>query len=158
MTLYDFVYPLASRRPYDFKQLEGKVVMIVNTASNCGFATQFEGLEALHKKYQDQGLVILGFPCGQFGNQEPNDAIKAEQICKLNYGVTFPIFEKVEVNGKNTTELYRYLKKQHRSLVKTIPWNFTKFLIGKDGKLIKRYAPNIEPISMENDIERALKG
>ncbi|MDX9692347.1 MAG: glutathione peroxidase, partial [Acholeplasmataceae bacterium] len=130
MNFYDFKYPLANKQNYDFEQLKDKVVLIVNTASNCGFAPQFEGLEELYQKYKDKGFVILGFPCDQFNHQEPNSAEQAQQICKLNYGVTFPIFDKIEVNGKNTTELYQHLKSQHRGLIKTIPWNFTKFLIG----------------------------
>ena len=156
MTFYDFKYPLANHRPFDFAQLKGKVVLVVNTASNCGFAPQFKGLEELYQKHKDEGFIVLGFPCDQFGNQEPNDAEKAEQICQINYGVTFPIFEKIEVNGKNTTELYRFLKKHHRSLIKTIPWNFTKFLISKEGEIMRRYAPNIDPISIEDDIVSAL--
>ncbi len=156
MTFYDFKYPLANHQLFDFSKLKGKVVLVVNTASNCGFATQFKGLEELYEKYKDEGFIILGFPCDQFGNQEPNDAEQAQQICKINYGVTFPIFDKVEVNGKNTTELYKYLKKNHRGLIKTIPWNFTKFLISKDGDVIRRFAPNMSPVSFEKDIVEAI--
>jgi glutathione peroxidase-family protein len=156
MTFYDFKYPLANHQLFDFSKLKGKVVLVVNTASNCGFANQFKGLEELYEKYKDEGFIILGFPCDQFGNQEPNDAEQAQQICKINYGVTFPIFDKVEVNGKNTTELYKYLKKNHRGLIKTIPWNFTKFLISKDGDVIRRFAPNMSPVSFEKDIVEAI--
>ena len=156
MTFYDFKYPLANHQLFDFAKLKGKVVLVVNTASNCGFASQFKGLEELYEKYKDDGFIILGFPCDQFGNQEPNDAEQAQQICKINYGVTFPIFEKIEVNGKNTTELYKYLKKNHRGFIKTIPWNFTKFLISRNGDVIQRFAPNMDPISFENDIVEAL--
>lgn len=157
MNFYDFKYPLANMQTFDFNDLNDKVVLIVNTASNCGFTPQFEGLEELYQKYKDQGFIVLGFPCDQFNHQEPNSAEQAQQICKLNYGVTFPIFDKIEVNGKNTTELYKFLKDQHRGLIKTIPWNFTKFLVGKDGKVIKRYSPKVLPISLEGAIKEALK-
>lgn len=157
MTFYEFKYPLANKQMIDFKEFENKVVLIVNTASKCGFAPQFEGLEQLHQQYKDQGLVVLGFPCDQFNHQEPNSALQAQEICKLNYGVTFRIFDKIEVNGTNTTPLYKHLKKQHKGLFKKIPWNFTKFLVGKDGNLIKRYNPTITPKAMESDIVKALK-
>lgn len=156
MSLYEFTYPLANRQPYDFNQLKDKVVLIVNTASNCGFAYQFEGLEELHQQYKDKGLVVLGFPCDQFAHQEPNDAEEAEKICKINYGVTFPIFDKVKVNGKDTTELYKYLKKQHKGLIKKIPWNFTKFLLDKDGNVIQRFTPQTKPEALKSAIEKAL--
>lgn len=157
MSFYEFKYPLANRQSFDFKQLEGKVVLIVNTASNCGFAYQFEGLEALHQRYKEEGLVVLGFPCDQFANQEPNSAEDAEKICKINYGVTFPIFDKVFINGKETTELFKFLKKQHKGFIKRIPWNFTKFLVDKDGKLIQRFSPQTKPEELTSEIEKALK-
>ena len=157
MKFYEFKYPLANRQSYDFSQLQDKVVLIVNTASNCGFTYQFEGLEALYQEYKDKGLVILGFPCDQFAHQEPNSAVEAEKICKINYGVTFPIFDKVLVNGKDTTELYKFLKKQHGGLVKRIPWNFTKFLINKEGKVIQRFSPQTKPEELTSEIKRALK-
>jgi glutathione peroxidase len=156
MTFYELNYPLANGQSYDFSQLKDKVVLIVNTASKCGFTPQYKGLEALHKKYKDQGLVILGFPCDQFAHQEPGSEADIMEFCEINFGVTFPLFKKVDVNGKDSIELYKLLKKQDKTLIKTIPWNFTKFLVGKDGKLIKRFAPTIEPEALEKDILAAL--
>jgi glutathione peroxidase-family protein len=156
MTFYELNYPLANGQSYDFSQLKDKVVLIVNTASKCGFTPQYKGLEALHKKFKDQGLVILGFPCDQFAHQEPGNEADIMEFCEINFGVTFPLFKKVNVNGKDSIELYKILKKQDKALVKTIPWNFTKFLVGKDGKLIKRFAPTIEPETLEKDILAAL--
>jgi len=156
MTFYELNYPLANGQSYDFSQLKDKVVLIVNTASKCGFTPQYKGLEALHKKFKDQGLVILGFPCDQFAHQEPGNEADIMEFCEINFGVTFPLFKKVDVNGKDSIELYKLLKKQDKALVKTIPWNFTKFLVGKDGKLIKRFAPTIEPEALEKDILAAL--
>ena len=156
MNFYEFSYPLANGQSYDFSQLKGKAVLIVNTASRCGFTYQYKGLEALWKAHKDKGLVILGFPCDQFAHQEPGDEAAIMEFCELNFGVTFPLFKKVNVNGKDTVELYKHLKKQEKTLFKRIPWNFTKFLVGKDGKLIARYAPNSEPESLERDILKAL--
>jgi len=156
MTFYELNYPLANGQSYDFSQLRDKVVLIVNTASKCGFTPQYKGLEALHKKFKDQGLVILGFPCDQFAHQEPGNEADIMEFCEINFGVTFPLFKKVDVNGKDSIELYKLLKKQDKTLLKTIPWNFTKFLVGKDGKLIKRFAPTIEPEALEKDILAAL--
>ena len=156
MTFYELNYPLANGQSYDFSQLKDKVVLIVNTASKCGFTPQYKGLEALHKKFKDQGLVILGFPCDQFAHQEPGSEADIMEFCEINFGVTFPLFKKVDVNGKDSIELYKLLKKQDKTLIKTIPWNFTKFLVGKDGKLIKRFAPTIEPEALEKDILAAL--
>ena len=156
MTFYELNYPLANGQSYDFSQLKDKVVLIVNTASKCGFTPQYKGLEALHKKFKDQGLVILGFPCDQFAHQEPGNEADIMEFCEINFGVTFPLFKKVDVNGKDSIELYKLLKKQDKTLIKTIPWNFTKFLVGKDGKLIKRFAPTIEPEALEKDILAAL--
>lgn len=157
MNLYEFKYPLANHQMYDFKQLQGKVVLIVNTASNCGFTYQFEGLEKLYEQYKDKGLMVLGFPCDQFANQEPNTAEDAEKICKLNYGVTFPIFGKVIVNGKDTSELYKWLKKGHKAIIKTIPWNFTKFLLDREGNVIQRFSPQTKPEELESMIKKLLK-
>jgi glutathione peroxidase-family protein len=156
MNFYDFSYPLANGQTYDFSQLKDKVVLIVNTASRCGFTYQYKGLEALWKAHKDKGLVILGFPCDQFAHQEPGDEAAIMEFCELNFGVTFPLFKKVNVNGKDTIDLYKHLKKQDKGLVKRIPWNFTKFLVGKDGNLIGRYAPTAEPESLEKDILKAL--
>ena len=136
----------------------GKVLLIVNTASKCGFTPQYEGLEALHRKYADRGLAVLGFPCNQFGEQEPGDETEIRNFCKLRYDVTFPMFAKLDVNGKNAHPLYRLLKSARPGLLGTeaIKWNFTKFLVGRDGEVLKRFAPNDTPASLEKDIEEAL--
>lgn len=164
----------------DFAQFEGKVLMIVNTASKCGFTPQYDGLEALYQKYKDQGLVILGFPCDQFAGQEPGDNAQIEEFCRLNHGVTFPLMAKTEVNGPNAEPVFEYLKEQapaeqynglkakatakmlkglSKSMEKDsdIRWNFTKFLISKDGTTVKRYAPTTTPEDIEKDIKEMLK-
>ncbi|HDR2318123.1 glutathione peroxidase [Enterobacter asburiae] len=135
----------------------GKVVLVVNTASQCGFTPQYAGLEALYKKYADQGLVVLGFPCNQFGKQEPGGADEISKTCHINYGVSFPMFEKLEVNGNAAHPLYRYLKNELPGVLGgRIKWNFTKFLIGRDGKPLKRFAPMTTPEKMERAIVEAL--
>lgn len=156
MSLYDLKYQLANGQIYDFEDLKDKVVLIVNTASKCGFTPQYKGLEALWKAHRDKGLVVLGFPCDQFAHQEPGDESAIMEFCEINFGVTFPLFKKVNVNGKDTAEIYKWLKKQDTRLFKNIPWNFTKFLIGKDGKLIDRYSPDTLPEALEKDILTAL--
>jgi len=156
MNFYEFAYPLANGQSYDFSALKGKAVLIVNTASKCGFTPQYKGLEALWQAHKDKGLVILGFPCDQFNHQEPGSEADIMEFCEINFGVTFPLFKKINVNGKDAIELYKHLKKEDKALIKTIPWNFTKFLVGKDGKLIKRFAPTAEPESLEKDILDAL--
>lgn len=156
MNLYNFSYPLANGQSYDFSQLKDKVVLIVNTASKCGFTPQYAGLEALYQEYKDQGFIILGFPCDQFAHQEPDNEENIIAFCTVNFGVTFPLFKKVDVNGKNAIELYHQLKQEDPRLIKRIPWNFTKFLIGKDGHLIHRYAPKTEPAALSQDIKNAL--
>lgn len=139
-------------------QYKGKVVLIVNTASRCGFTNQFEGLETLYKKYQDDGLVILGFPTNQFGKQDPGTNEEILEFCRANYGVTFPMFEKIEVNGENTHILYQYLKSNvPNTEIEDIKWNFNKFLVGKDGKPIKRYDSRVKPEDIEQDILSAMK-
>lgn len=136
----------------------GKLVLVVNTASHCGFTPQYAGLETLYKKYADQGLVVLGFPCNQFGKQEPGGAEEITQTCRINYGVSFPMFEKVEVNGDAAHPVFRYLKEALPGVLGgRIKWNFTKFLIGRDGKPLKRFAPIITPEKMEAAIVAALK-
>lgn len=138
----------------DFK---GKTVLIVNTASKCGFTPQLEGLESLYKKYKEKGLVVLGFPCNQFGNQEPGDEKSIEEGCMINYGVSFPMFSKVEVNGKNAHPLFSFLKKEKSGLLgKRIKWNFTKFLIDKNGKTIKRFSPTSKPEKIEDYLSSSL--
>ena len=136
----------------------GKAVLVVNTASKCGFTPQYKGLEALWQQYKDQGVVILGFPCNQFGQQEPGDEAEISEFCELNFGVTFPLFKKVEVNGSNAHPLFVELKKRAPGVLgsEAIKWNFTKFLIGPDGK-VERYAPATKPSALKADIEKLLK-
>jgi glutathione peroxidase len=136
----------------------GKAVLVVNVASKCGFTPQYEGLEALYHKYRDKDFVVLGFPCDQFGHQEPGDEAAIRQFCSLNYDVTFPLFAKIEVNGANAHPLYEYLKRGAKGLLgsEAIKWNFTKFLVGKDGKVVKRYAPTDTPQSIDGDIAKLL--
>lgn len=139
------------------KDYAGKVVLVVNTASQCGFTPQYAGLESLYKKYKDQGLVILGFPCNQFGGQEPGDAKDIQQTCEINYGVSFPMFAKVEVNGAGAHPLFAWLTDALPGLLgKSIKWNFTKFLIGRDGQPLKRFATITKPVRLEKHIEAAL--
>lgn len=137
---------------------QGKVIIIVNTASKCGFTPQYEGLENLYKKYKEQGLVILGFPCNQFGKQEPGDEKSIGEGCLINYGVSFPMFAKIDVNGKNSHPLYQFLKNKKPSIFgKSIKWNFTKFVINRKGEVVKRYAPITTPLAMETYIQKLLK-
>ena len=139
------------------RELKGKALLIVNTATKCGLAPQFRELEALHQKFNDQGLVIIGFPCNQFQNQEPESNETMEQSCELNFGVTFQLTEKIRVNGKDTHPIFAYLKDQlPGKLGKRIKWNFTKFLITPEGKPFQRYAPTVKPASMEEDIRGIL--
>lgn len=140
-------------KPLDMKDFEGKAVLIVNTATKCGLAPQFESLEELHQKYKDKGLVILGFPCDQFGNQEPETNETMEEACRINHGVSFQLTEKVDVNGEKEHPVFTYLKNKKRSLLgKRIRWNFTKFLVDKKGNPVKRYAPIKKPEKIEKDI------
>ena len=132
---------------------EGKVILVVNTASRCGFTPQYAGLEALHKKYKDRGLVVLGFPCNQFGHQEPGDDTEIAAFCTLNFGVTFPLMHKTDVNGPGTHPVYVFLKGKAPG---TIKWNFTKFLVGRDGKTVSRFPSTTKPEKLEKDIEAAL--
>lgn len=145
--------------PYPFKQLDGKVVVIVNVASKCGFTPQYKDLEKLYQKYKDQGLVILGFPCNQFGSQEPGTDSEIASFCKLNYGVTFPVLKKIDVNGKNVDPVYEYLKGEKSGMMglTRIKWNFEKFLIDKHGKVVERYSSLTKPHSLESEIEKLLK-
>lgn len=177
--IYDFKALSNRSAEVDFAQYEGKVLMIVNTASKCGFTPQYDGLEALYQKYKDQGLVIVGFPCDQFAHQEPGSNEEIAEFCRLNHGVTFPLMAKTDVNGENAEPIFEYLKAQAPTeeysglkakaaakLFKTISksvekesdikWNFTKFLINRDGTLIKRYAPTTTPDKIEKDIEEML--
>ncbi|AIR00007.1 glutathione peroxidase [Pluralibacter gergoviae] len=144
-------------QPVSMADYAGRVVLVVNTASRCGFTPQYGGLEALYKKYADQGLVVLGFPCNQFGKQEPGGADEIAQTCRVNYGVSFPMFGKVEVNGSAAHPVFRYLKKALPGVLGgRVKWNFTKFLIGRDGKPLRRFAPYTTPEKMEASIIAAL--
>ena len=155
--IYDFKALTSRGKELDFAQFEGKLLLIVNTASKCGFTPQFEGLEKLNQKYKDRGLVVIGFPSGDFANQELADGSKAEEFCQLNYGVTFQIMKKVHVNGKDADPIFKYLKSQTSGLLGSrIKWNFTKFLISKNGETIKRYSPLTRPGQIEKDIEAML--
>ena len=178
-TIYDFKTLSNKGKEVDFAQYEGKVLMIVNTASKCGFTPQYDGLEALYQKYKDRGLVIVGFPCDQFAGQEPGSDEQIEEFCRINHGVTFQLMAKTEVNGPKAEPVFEYLKAQApteeynglkakatakllKSLSKSmekdsdIRWNFTKFLINRDGSVIKRYAPTTTPEDIEKDIEGML--
>lgn len=136
---------------------KGKVMLIVNTASKCGLTPQFEGLESIYKDYKDKGLTILGFPCDQFAKQEYSDNKEITNFCKINYGVTFPIYDKIDVNGKNAHSLFNYLKNEKKGfLSKEIKWNFTKFLVDKNGKVVKRFAPTVTPEKIIPYIEKLL--
>jgi glutathione peroxidase len=153
-TVYDFNATDIDGEPRALADYRGKVLLVVNTASKCGFTPQYAGLEALHAKYAEQGLVVMGFPCDQFGHQEPGDEAEIRNFCSLTYDVSFPMFAKVEVNGSNAHPLYKHLKKEARGVLGTegIKWNFTKFLIDRDGNVVRRYAPTDKPESIEKDV------
>ena len=156
-TLSDFSARAITGDELPLSRFAGKVVLVVNTASKCGFTPQYEGLESLYKTYGPQGLVVLGFPCDQFGHQEPGDDSAIDEFCKLNFGVTFPLFAKIEVNGSSAHPLYRWLREEKSGLLgDAIKWNFTKFLVGRDGAVIARYGPTTTPDKMTGDIEAAL--
>jgi glutathione peroxidase len=157
--VYEYVVKDSKSQDFSFAQLKGKVILIVNVASKCGFTPQYKGLEKLYLEKKDKGFTIIGFPCNQFGAQEPGTDQEIQTFCELNYGVTFPIMSKIEVNGTNEAPIYKFLKSNAPGILGTeaIKWNFTKFLIGKDGKVIHRYAPNTEPKDIASDIEEALK-
>lgn len=155
--LYEFSAHKPNGELVDFSTLQGKTVLIVNTATKCGFAPQFEGLEALHQQYKEKGLVVLGFPCDQFAHQEPVSDSDITEFCKVNHGVTFPLMGKIKVNGKDAHPLYVWLKEQAPGkLGSTIKWNFTKFLVEKDGETVHRYAPTDVPSSLAPKIEEVL--
>jgi len=157
-TLYDFCADTLQGKPLSLDAFRGKVVLVVNTASQCGFTPQYAGLEDLYRKFRDRDLEVLGFPCNQFGRQEPGSAAEIDAFCKRNYGVSFPMFGKIEVNGPNAHPLYRWLTAQAPGILGTeaIKWNFTKFLLGRDGRVFKRYAPRTRPAELAGDIERLL--
>ncbi|TCT15367.1 glutathione peroxidase [Natranaerovirga pectinivora] len=157
MSIYDFTCKNIRGEEVSLENYKGKVLLIANTASKCGLTPQYEGLEYLYKTYQEKGLEILGFPCNQFGNQEPGSNDDIESFCALNYGVSFTIMEKVDVNGDEAHPLFVYLKKEAPGLLsKSIKWNFTKFLIDRNGKVIHRYAPTTSPEKITDDIEKLL--
>lgn len=180
MGVYDFEAKDIKGNVRSLKDYQGKLLLIVNVASKCGFTPQYKGLEELYRKYHDKGLEILGFPCDQFGNQEPGSEAQIEEFCSLNYGVSFPLFAKIEVNGANAHPLYRYLrseqpgqfdentpgaqrlvghlKKAYPELLGTdaVKWNFTKFLVDRDGKVVKRYEPIVPPEAIEHDLAELL--
>ena len=142
----------------DLSAYAGQVLLIVNTASKCGFTPQYEGLEALHRKYKDRGFAVLAFPCNQFGAQEPGDAAEIANFCKLSYDVTFPVFGKIDVNGPDAAPVFRHVKSEAKGLLGSegIKWNFTKFLVDRDGKVVDRFAPTTKPEALERDIETLL--
>lgn len=177
--IYDYKALASNGKEIDFKDFEGKAMLIVNTASKCGFTPQFDGLEALNEKYRDRGLVVIGFPCNQFNEQDPGSDGEIHEFCRVNYGVSFQIMKKIDVNGKEAHPIFEFLKaeapteeyhglkaKATHTLLKTLSksvekesdilWNFTKFLIGRNGKVVKRYAPTTEPAEFEKDIETIL--
>lgn len=158
MGFYDYEVKDIDGNIVSMEQYKGDVVLVVNTASKCGFNYQFEGLQDLYAKYESEGFTVLGFPSNQFSNQEPGNSEEIKEFCSLNYGVTFPIFEKVDVNGSNALDLFDYLKNEQRGLlgIKSIKWNFTKFLIDREGKVIKRFAPNVNPEDIESHIKSLL--
>ena len=157
-SVYDFEAQTITGQSVKLDQYKGKVVLIVNTASKCGFTPQFEGLEALWKEYEAKGVVILGFPCNQFGSQDPGNNTEIASFCQLNYGVSFPMMAKVDVNGPAAHPLYKWLVKEAPGILgtKSIKWNFTKFLVGKDGQVIGRYAPTDKPAGLKADLDKAL--
>jgi glutathione peroxidase len=158
MNVYDFQATSLDGKPVDLAQYRGKVLLIVNTASKCGFTPQYQGLETLHRELHGRGLEVLGFPCNQFGGQEPGSEEEIGAFCEKNYGVSFPMFAKVDVNGDQAHPLWQHLKSEAPGVLGTegIKWNFTKFLIGRDGKVVKRYAPQTKPEEIAGDVEKLL--
>lgn len=157
-SIYEFSSPRLNGQEQDISAYKGKVMLIVNTASKCGFTPQFEGLEILYKDLKDKGLEILGFPCNQFGKQDPGSNDEIGEFCQINYGVSFPMFAKVDVNGPEAAPLYQYLKSEKKGVLGTqrIKWNFTKFLVNKDGEVVKRFAPSDKPEKIRSAIEALL--
>lgn len=157
MRFYDFKAVKMNGQEVSMEEYKGKTILIVNTASKCGLTPQLTGLEELYKKYKDQDFVILGFPCNQFASQDPADNKEISEFCLINYGVTFHMFQKIDVNGDNAHPLYQYLKQQaHGTFGDKIKWNFTKFLIDKEGNVVKRFAPTTKPEALEKDIRKYL--
>jgi glutathione peroxidase len=158
MSFYDIDIVTIDGKPQKMDVYRGKTLLIVNVASQCGYTPQYAGLQALYDKFRDKGFVVLGFPCNQFGQQEPSGETEIGQFCTSNYGVTFPMFAKIEVNGENAHPLYKYLKSEKAGILGTeaIKWNFTKFLVDSDGKVLKRYAPRDKPERIEADLAARL--
>ena len=158
-SVYDFSAKAIDGRDISLEDYRGKVLLIVNTASQCGFTYQYEGLEMLHERLSDQGLVVLGFPCNQFSNQEPGNETEIAEFCRTTYDVQFPMFAKIEVNGPNTHPLYAWLKSNAKGILGTegIKWNFTKFLIDRNGRIFSRYAPQTKPEAIRGEIEELIE-
>ena len=158
MNFYDLEAKTPAGKPIPFSDFNGKVVLVINTATKCGLTPQFEGLEKLHQEYKEKGLVLIGFPCNQFAGQEPESNENMESACAINHGVSFQLTEKIDVNGKNTHPVFAYLKKELPGFPgNSIKWNFTKFLISSEGLPLKRFSPRTKPQSIEKDIKKALK-
>ncbi len=157
-SIYDFNVRDIKGNEASMAEYKGKVLLIVNTASKCGFTPQFEGLQVLHEELGDQGFEVLGFPCNQFMNQDPANEDAISQFCSLNYGVSFPMFAKVDVNGDGAHPLFQFLKREAKGLMgsEKVKWNFTKFLVNRDGQVIRRYAPTAKPADIRSDIEKLL--
>ncbi|RRN66869.1 glutathione peroxidase [Peribacillus simplex] len=158
MSIYEFEVNKINGEPISLEEYRGKVMIIVNTASKCGFSPQYDDLQSLYAQYKEDGLAVLGFPCNQFLNQEPGDDLEIDSYCKLNHGVTFPMFAKVNVNGKEAHPLFSYLTENAPGVMgsKSIKWNFTKFLIDRDGNIVSRYAPKTKPLEIEEDLKKLL--
>lgn len=158
MKFYDYTAKKMNGKEVKMEEFKGKVLLVVNTASKCGFTPQLEGLEELYKKYKDRGFEVLGFPCNQFGKQDPGTNKEISEFCLLNYGVSFTMFEKIEVNGENAHPIYKFLKENTKGILGSeIKWNFTKFLIDSEGNVVDRFAPTTKPSKIEKDIEKLLK-
>jgi glutathione peroxidase len=160
MSVYPFKAKTIDGKEISLSQYQGKALLIVNVASHCGFTPQYDGLEKLYQKYKDKGFTVLGFPCNQFGAQEPGNEAEIKSFCDLNFGVTFPLFAKIDVNGANAHPLYKYLTNEKPGVLGTeaIKWNFTKFLIDSKGEPVKRYAPITKPEDLEKEVENAIQG
>jgi glutathione peroxidase len=158
MTVYDYSAKTLDGQDVNLADYRGQVLLIVNTASKCGFTPQYEGLEALYKAYKDRGFTVLAFPCNQFGAQEPGDAAEIANFCSLTYDVSFPVMSKIDVNGADAHPLYKFLKKEQKGVLGTeaIKWNFTKFLVGKDGQVVDRFAPTVKPEDLKVAVEALL--
>lgn len=157
-TVYEYSGRTLKGEDVSLENFKGKVLLVVNTASKCGFTPQYKGLEAMYEKYKEKGFEILGFPCNQFGKQEPGDSEAISEFCELNFGVSFPLFQKIEVNGPNTHPLYQHLKSEAPGLLgsQAVKWNFTKFLVNQEGRVLKRFAPTDTPEKIEKEVAKLL--